>query len=471
MNKKDLNWYLKTIGEAGDELDVEIYAVGGFVRDMLLKKETDEVDFVVRGDSIEVARRACERVKGHGYVEYSKFKTASFVTDLFKFEFVSARSESYKEDSRKPVVTSATLEEDLLRRDFTVNALAMGVNKSNFGKVLDPLGGRNDIEARLIKTPLDPYETFSEDPLRIMRAARFAGRLDFIIEQEALTAMEAEKERLNIVSKERISDELMKILSQTKPSEGLRILKHTGVLSVIFPEIDNMAGVEQRDEYHHKDVFEHTLTVVDNVAAQTDQLKLRLAALVHDIGKPPVKKFIKGKGWTFHGHEFIGEKVFSSICRRLRLSRKVCAYCLKMIRLHMRPIQLVGEEVTDSAIRRLLVQAGDDIEDLMLLCRADITSGNPRRVKQYLANFDHVATRMEEVEEKDRMRAFQSPVRGDEIMEICGLEPGPLVGKIKHRIEEAILEGEIPNDYEAALRYLKKIKEEENSLSQERNSQ
>ncbi|MBN2414238.1 HD domain-containing protein [bacterium] len=427
---------------------------------MILGRKTGEIDFVAVGDAPALALETCRRLNGHGFVVYEKFGTASFLLDGRQFEFVTARAETYHVDSRNPEVRQSSLDDDLRRRDFTVNALAMKVNRKGFGDIFDPFNGRRDIKRRLIRTPLDPERTFSDDPLRIMRAARFAGQLNFHIAPETLAAMAGEKERLKIVSQERITAELLKILSHPKPSIGLRILQDTGVMEIIFPELAHLSGVEQRDDYHHKDVFAHTLKVVDNAAAISDDILLRFTALVHDLGKPAVKRFEEGLGWTFHSHELVGERMLNGICRRLKLSNEFKHYSKKLTRLHMRPIQLIGEEVTDSAVRRLLVQAGDDVEALMTLCRADITSGNPGRVKKHLANFDHVVQRMQEVEEKDKMRAFQSPVRGDEIMRICGLEPGPAVGRIKNRIEEAILDGTIPNEYDAAMAYLHEIKDQ-----------
>ena len=452
--------YLERIGAVADQSGLEVYAVGGYVRDRLLRRSTPEIDFVVLGgEGPALAQAAKEALGGHGLVVYPKFGTASFLKDEYKFEFVSARKEVYQRDSRNPEVSEARLEEDLARRDFTVNALALSVNRDRFGEITDPFDGRGDLERRLIRTPLNPAATFDEDPLRIMRAARFASQLGFEIEPATLEAMAQMRERLAIISQERITDELLKMLSHPKPSVGLSILQATGILEIIFPELAALAGVEQRDDHHHKDVFDHSLKVVDNLARVSDDPLLRFTALVHDIGKPRVKRFVEGTGWTFHGHELIGQRMLKRICRDLKLSNEYAKYSQKMTRLHMRPIQLTSEEVTDSAVRRLLVLAGDDVEALMTLCRADITSGNPARVKQHLKNFDYVAQRMAEVEEKDRMRAFQSPVRGDEIMTLLNLAPGPQVGRLKKAIEEAILEGVIPNEHDAAKAYLLEIKE------------
>jgi len=453
---------LRTIGHIGEEMNTPAFAVGGFVRDTLLGKTVQEIDFVVVGDGPLLAEKAKTELKGHGYVVYQKFGTASFLWQDLKLEFVSARRESYHDQSRKPEVEKTCLEEDLKRRDFTINTLAMTLNQRPFGKIVDLYQGRKDLDKKRIRTPLEPEQTFSEDPLRIMRAARFASQLQFTIDENTRKAMTAQRERLKIVSQERITDELLKILSHDRPSIGFHILLETGILEVILPELTRLMGIEQRGDHHHKDVFEHTMKVVDNIAKLTDNPLLRFTALMHDIGKPRVKRFVPGTGWTFHGHELVGVRMLKSIVQRLKLPNAYLKYSQKLTGLHMRPIQLIGEDVTDSAIRRLLVQAGDDIEDLMTLCRADITSGNPKRVKKHVANFDYVTERMIEVEEKDRMRAFQSPVRGDEIMKICNLEPGPLVGQIKSMIEEAILEGQIPNDHDAAYEYLLKIKDRVN---------
>jgi poly(A) polymerase len=452
---------LRTVGAVADETGVPVYAVGGAVRDRRLGRPVREIDFVVagNGDAARFAETARRRLGGTGFVVFEKFGTCSFLADPFKLEFVGARRESYREDSRKPVVQAAELSEDLARRDFTINAMAMGIRKDDFGTLTDPFDGRSDLTAGLLRTPLDPVATFSDDPLRILRAARFAGQLGFRIHPETLAAMRTDRERVRIVSQERISEELLKMLSQPAPSVGLRVLQETGVLEIVFPELSALTGVEQRDDYHHKDVFEHTLKVVDNIAKMSDKPMLRFLALVHDIGKPQVKRFVEGVGWTFHNHENVGERMLKRICGRLKLPNEYLKYGQKLTQLHMRPIQLIGGDVTDSAVRRLLFQAGDDIDDLMTLCRADITSGNPRRAEKHLRNFDAVAERMREVEEKDRMRAFQSPVRGDEIMELCGLRPGPVVGVLKTAIEEAILDGLIPNDHDAARDYLLKIKD------------
>jgi poly(A) polymerase len=380
--------------------------------------------------------------------------------DDMQLEFVGARKESYRGDSRKPQVEPADLPSDLSRRDFTINAMAFALNAEKFGTLVDPFDGRKDLQARLLRTPLEPSMTFSDDPLRIMRGIRFATQLDFKIEEKTFSGMREMRERLRIISQERITEELLKILTAPRPSIGLCLLDDVGVLEIIFPEFVALKGVEEYKGYFHKDVFNHTLMVVDNLAAMSDKIPLRLAALVHDIAKPRTKAFIQGKGWSFHGHEDVGARMLPAIFNRLRLPNDWLKYVQKLTRLHLRPIALTEEECTDSAYRRLLFQAGEDLEDLLMLCRADITSGNVKRRERHLANFDFVVERLNEVEEKDRMRAFQSPVRGDEIMQVCNLTPGPLVGKLKSAIEDAILDGKIPNEHDAALAYLLGIKDD-----------
>lgn len=451
---------LKKIGNIADDLSVMVYAVGGYVRDRLLKKQVKDIDFVVIGEGPHFARVVASKLKTRQIVIFEKFGTAMVNFQDYRLEFVTARTESYLENSRKPIVAQADLDGDLLRRDFTINALAYGLNRHNFGVLYDPLGGQQDLQKKIIRTPLDPVVTFKDDPLRIMRAIRFAVQLDFEIEEGTFQALKEMRQRLSIISQERITDELIKILLAKRPSRGFQLLDQAEILDIIFPEMVAMKGVEQRGGYHHKDVFQHTLMVVDNVAKVSDKLELRFAALVHDIGKPATKRFVEGTGWTFHGHDEIGARMLPAICQRLRLPNHLMEYAQKLTRLHLRPINLSEQGVTDSPMRRLLAQAGEHLEDLLTLCRADITSGNPQRVKQHLANFDHVVERLNEVEAKDQMRAFQSPVRGDEIMAVCGIPPGPLVGKLKSMIEEAILDAKIPNEHDAALQYLLQIKDE-----------
>ena len=450
---------LKKIGNIADQKKISIWAVGGFVRDKLLNKSVKDIDFAVVGEGPEFAKNVARNLGTRDVVTFPKFGTAMVNFEDFRLEFVTARSESYLEDSRKPIVTQSDLDSDLLRRDFTINCIAYGLNGHNFGQVYDPLGGRKDIKARIIRTPLDPVITFKDDPLRIMRAIRFATQLGFEIEKATFEALKEMRQRLEIISGERISDELKKIIMAPRPSIGFYLLEEAGVLEIIFPELTDMKGVEQREGYHHKDAFHHTLMVVDNVAEVSDKFDLRFAALIHDIAKPQTKRFVEGTGWTFHGHDEIGARMLPKICQRLKLPNSTLKYAQKLTRLHLRPIHLSEHGVTDSAMRRLLFQAGEDLEELLTLCRADITSGNPQRVKQHLNNFDHVVERLNEVEQKDQMRAFQSPVRGDEIMAVCGIPPGPKVGQLKKMIEEAILDGLIPNEHDAAYQYLLEIKD------------
>ncbi|MBD3288395.1 HD domain-containing protein [candidate division KSB1 bacterium] len=451
---------LYKIGSIADKAEVRVWAVGGFVRDKLLNISGKDIDFVVEGDGPEFARKVAEEMGCSNVVIFEKFHTAMLNVHKFQLEFVGARSESYEKNSRKPHVVSGDLNTDLERRDFTINALAYGLNEDNFGKIVDPFYGKKDLQDKIVRTPLDPEITFKDDPLRILRAIRFATRFEFQIEKRTFNALKKMGHRLEIISQERITTELFHILKADNPSIGFYLMDDADILKYVFPEFLEMKGVEQREGYHHKDAFEHTLKVVDNVASVSDKIELRFAALVHDIAKPKTKEFVPGTGWTFHGHDEIGARMLQHICKRMRIPNAILNYAQKLVRLHLRPIHLSDENVTDSAIRRLLVQAGEDLDDLLILCRADITSGNPDRVRQHLENFDLVTQRLHEVEEKDKMRAFQSPVRGDEIMEVCRIEPGPMVGTLKKMIEEAILDGEIANDHDAALDYLLSIKED-----------
>lgn len=449
-----------TITEAAKENCIEVFMVGGVVRDLILKRERSDLDFLVIGDSLKFAEMVANKLGIHKVTKFRNFGTAHFIYHNFDIEFVGARKESYNRNSRKPIVENGTFEDDIKRRDFTINAMAISLNEKNFGELIDIFNGYNDLQNKSIKTPLDPFLTIDDDPLRIMRAFRFAAQLEFQVDDSIMNAAKEMKERLRIVSQERITDEFLKILSAAKPSIGLKLLYDSEVLQIIFPEIYNLAGVDQRQDYHHKDVFLHTLIVVDNISQVTENLWLRFAALVHDIAKPQTKKFIEGIGWTFHGHEELGARMMKNIFHRMKFPMNKLEYVEKLIRLHLRPIALAKEEVTDSAIRRLIVQAGEDLQDLITLCRADITSKNPQKVEKYLANYEAVMQKVLEVEEKDRLRAFQSPVRGDEIMKICNLKPSKKVGEIKKAIEDAILDGVIENSHEAALEYLMKIKDD-----------
>ncbi len=450
---------LRSIGVLADRLHIDAYVVGGYMRDRLLGKDSHDVDVLIVGDGVGFARRAAEEFGNRTIATYEKFGTAMLHLGTLQVEFVGARKESYSKDSRNPVVEAGSLHDDLARRDFTVNALAASLNSASWGEMIDPFDGRTDLEARILRTPLEPSKTFTDDPLRIMRAMRFASQLGFVLEKGTLEAISTMKERLAIIAQERITDEFMKILASAKPSVGLRLMFDTGVMGIVFPEVAELSGVDQRDDHHHKDVFLHTCVVVDNISTMTENVYLRLAALVHDIAKPKTKQFREGIGWTFYGHEELGARMVKHIFRKLRLPFDKIPYVEKLVRLHLRPMALVDEEVTDSAVRRLLFDAGDLVDDLMILCRADITSKNPKLVREYTTNYDLVYAKMKEVEEKDRLRAFQPPVRGDEIMQVCGLEPGELVGVLKAKIEEAILDGFIVNEHDAALQYLLSIKD------------
>lgn len=447
------------ITNLAETLHVEIYIVGGFVRDLILGRDKKEIDFLVVGNGVEFAEKLAQSLKIKNISVYKNFGTAHFRYKEFDYEFVGARRESYKKESRNPEVEIGTFKDDIERRDFTINTLAVSLNKKSFGELIDTFGGLKDIENKIIKTPLDPLITFNDDPLRIMRAFRFASQLEFEIDPQIMEASQKLADRLKIISQERITDEFLKILSSPKPSVGLKLLYYTKVMEVIFPEVANLGGVEQRQDHHHKDVFLHTCQVVDNISQVTDNVWLRFAALVHDIAKPPTKKFVEGTGWTFHGHEELGARMMKHIFKRMRLPLNKLEYIEKLIRLHLRPIALVDEAVTDSAIRRLVVAADEDLNDLITLCRADITSKNPNKVAKYLDNYNKVMEKVVEVQEKDKLRAFQSPVRGEEIMAVCNLQPSKKVGDIKTAIEEAILEGEIGNNYEEAFQYLLKIKD------------
>jgi poly(A) polymerase len=458
--KEELTEYkfLQTASEIALEVGVEVYVVGGFIRDLILKKEVEDIDFLIVGDVLKFAQTFAASFGINDVTVFKTFGTAHFSHQGLNFEFVAARKESYRKSSRKPLVSEGTFYDDISRRDFTINTIAVSLSKEKFGEVIDHFNGIDDIENKLIRTPLDPNITFDDDPLRILRAFRFASQLNFNVDESILKSAEELRERLEIVSQERKTDEFIKILKSRKPSVGLKLLQVSKVMEVIFPEISQMIGVEQREEYHHKDVFYHTLEVVDNISKKTDDVWLRFAALVHDIAKPKAKKFIDGTGWTFHGHEEFGARMMKSIFKRMKLSMNKLNYMEKLVRLHLRPIALVSDDVSDSAIRRMIVAADEDLDDLITLCRADITSKNPEKVERYLQNYEIVMKKVLEVKEKDKLRAFQSPVSGEVIMQVCNLRPSKAVGEIKTAIEEAILDGVIGNNYEEAFEYLLKIK-------------
>lgn len=450
---------LQQIGAIADRERTTIFVVGGYVRDFLMGKTVKDTDLLILGDGVQFAEVVAKNFGRNNLVIFEKFGTAMLPLDDRKVEFVGARKESYRKDSRKPQVEFGTLEDDLSRRDFTVNAMAASLNASSFGAVTDPYHGQQDLQLGILRTPLDPEKTFDDDPLRIMRAMRFSSQLGFAVEPNVLKAAGLMANRLKIVSQERISDEFLKILASPKPAFGLGLMYDSGVLQTVFPEIAQLAGVDQRQEYHHKDVFRHTLQVVDQVAQVSDNLWLRMAALLHDVAKPRTKVFDPGTGWSFHGHEELGARMVKKIFQRMRFPLEYVPYVEKLIRFHLRPQALVDDGVTDSAIRRLIFEMGNDIDDLMMLCRADITSKNQKLIEQVKQNYDLVIQKMAEVEEKDRIRNWQPPLRGDEIMEICKLEEGPAVGVLKDTITDAILDGTIPNEHDAAVQYLLSIKD------------
>jgi tRNA nucleotidyltransferase/poly(A) polymerase len=449
-----------TVSEVAGEQGLETYIVGGYVRDLLMERESKDVDFVCVGSGVKLARAVQRKIKKSSLTVYKNFGTAQVKTGSLELEFVGARKESYQRHSRKPIVEDGTLKDDQKRRDFTINSLAIGLTGENYGKLIDPFDGVKHIRQKIIKTPLDPDITFSDDPLRILRAIRFATQLNFDIAVETTAAITSNINRLSIVSKERITDELNKIILSPVPSYGFKLLYHTGVLQAIFPEMTALQGVETRDGKSHKDNFYHTLQVLDNVAKHSENLWLRWSALLHDIAKPATKRFNTRAGWTFHGHEDRGAKMVPHIFKRLKLPlNEKMSYVQKMVRLHLRPIALVKEDITDSALRRLLFEAGEDIDDLMLLCRADITSKNDNKVRRYLSNFDKVEKKLKEVEENDSLKNFQPPISGELIMSTFGLPQSREIGMIKDEIREAILDGKIHNEFDVAYDLMLQIGE------------
>ena len=453
----------KVISELSDETQINAFLVGGCVRDLMLNPlaESIDVDIMVEGDGIDFAEKLARKINVPKIVPFKKFATAKIPFKEYEIEVASARLEKYDESSRSPSeVVMSNIEDDLLRRDFTINAMAVSLNKENFGEFFDPFNGMEDLSNKILRTPLDSDTTFSDDPLRMMRAAYFASKLSLDIDPSCLESIKNNAERITIVSQERKTNELLKILGTKKPSIGLNILQEAGLMKFVFPEIAVMYGLDQSNEYHHKDIFYHTLEVVDNAAQLSDKLDLRLAALVHDIAKPKTRRLSKSKGYTFYGHDDVGARMLKGISSHMKFSNSTRDYIAKLTALHLRPISLAKKDVTDSAIRRLIVDAGEEIDDLMKLCRADITTKNPKNITKYLGNFDRVEKRMNEVIEIDKLKAFQSPVRGDEIMKMFDLDPGKEVGKIKTMVEDAIINGEISNDYSSAMSFLDQIKQQ-----------
>ena len=452
----------QAVKKTASYLNCEAYAIGGYVRDTILGQKNDDtypdIDITVKGDYNTFSKHLAKELNIKTIVPFENFKTSRLVHDEYQIEIAETRKESYVKDSRKPIVESTTLEEDLLRRDFTINAIAMSLNEMNFGEIVDPLGGIKDLNKGILITPLDPDETFSDDPLRMLRAVRFAAKLDFQIASNILDSISRMSKRLDIISWERITEEILKCLKTEKPSIAFYLMKDTGLLGYVFPEMNVMSGVEIIDGKSHKDVFIHTLQVVDNAANLSDKMEIRFAALVHDIAKPPTKRFDKIKGWTYHGHEEVGRRMIKVVAERMKLSKELRNYLMNMTKLHLRPIALAKKNITDSAIRRLMVEAGDNIDDLMILCRADITTKNQRKVEKYINNFNRVEESMRDVKLRDELRNFQSPLNGKEIMKLLDIKAGKKVGKVKNFIEEAILNGDIDNTYDASLDLLLKNK-------------
>lgn len=453
---KEEAYIVEAVARVLKDYPVDAYLVGGYVRDKILDRPSKDIDILCVGDGIELASKVSEELKdSSGVTVFKRFGTAMLRSQGLEVEFVGARKESYSSDSRKPIVKPGDLKDDLLRRDFTINALAVKIEPSGLGNMIDMFGGMVDLNAGIIRTPTEPDRTFSDDPLRMLRAIRFANQLNFVIDDDTFKGIKRQANRLKIISMERISSELQKIMECKRPSLGFKLLEYGGLLPLFLPEISAMKGVESKNGVTHKDNFYHTLEVLDRLCSKSDDLWLRWAALLHDVGKPKTKRFDDKAGWTFHGHETVGARMVPGIFKRLKFPMgQQMRFVRKMVALHLRPIALTREEATDSAVRRLLFEAGEDIDSLLLLCEADITSKNPEKVKRYLENYQFVRTRIAEVEERDKIRNWQPPISGDLIMKTFKLKPSKEVGIIKEAIREAILEGEIPNDFDAAFEYM-----------------
>ena len=448
----------KLSGKLSSKINIPSYVVGGYVRDALLNKKTNDIDIMVEGDAIKFSKNLAKELNVKKIVEFPEFSTVLIPYSEINIQIASARKESYRKKSRKPLVEMCSIEDDLSRRDFTINSMAASLMEENFGEIYDPFSGIKDLQKELLITPLDPDTTFMDDPLRIMRAIRFSAQLNFDLTSFIEDSIIRQRHGLEFISKERITEEIIKILKTDKPSIGFHLLKKLELLPLVFPELNTLGGIEIIDGQGHKDVFLHTLEVVDNAAAKTEKMKVRFAALLHDIAKPQTKRYYKGRGWTYYGHEDLGQHIIKKIAKRMKISNELRDYLMLLTKLHLRPIALAKEGVSDSAVRRVMLEAGEHIDDLMILCRADITTKNHKKIKEYLNNFDRVDKMIKNVTLRDEIRNFKNPITGEMIMKEFNLKPSKYVGKIKNQIKDAIIDGKIKNDYQEALDYMKKIK-------------